>query len=198
LIEREIMSEKEKQKTEEVAQEVTEEKVEIEEKVEAEGSDEAEVETPIEEPEVIDPIKVLTQERDDLKDKLMRAVAETDNVRKRARRDVIDSRTFAVADMARDLLEVLDNFDRALQVEDDCMIRAGVEITAGSLKNMLSSRGIKKIETASGDEFDPRLHEAVVKIKSEEVKSDCIVEVIQNGYKMGELVLRATRVAVAE
>lgn len=175
------------------------ENLETEEVVEpVEGTVEEPAEETLEEPVVIDPIKALEEERDNFKDKWMRAAAETENVRKRGRRDVQDSRTFAIADMARDLLEVLDNFDRALQVEDDSAIRAGVEMTAGSLKNMLGNRGIKKIEVKVGDEFDPNKHEAVTRFKSEEVETDCIVEVIQNGYNMGELVLRAARVAVAE
>jgi len=179
----------------------TEEVVEPEENSVEEPEIEPEIEPEKEleeEPAVIDPIKVLEEERDDFKDKWMRAAAETENVRKRGRRDAQDSRTFAIADMARDLLEVLDNFDRALLVEDDSAIRAGVEMTAGSLKNMLGNRGIKKIEVKIGDEFDPNKHEAVARFKSEEVESNCIVEVVQNGYNMGELVLRAARVAVAE
>jgi molecular chaperone GrpE len=184
--------ENENLETEEVVEEQAVEEQVVEEQV-VEPEEEL-----VEEPVVIDPIKVLEEERDDFKDKWMRAAAETENVRKRGRRDVRDSRTFAVADMARDLLEVLDNFDRALLVEDDSAIRAGVEMTAGSLKNMLASRGIKKIDVKVGDEFDPNKHEAVVRFKSEEVESNCIVEVVQNGYNMGELVLRAARVAVAE
>ncbi|MBT3316426.1 nucleotide exchange factor GrpE [bacterium] len=184
--------ENENLETEEVVEEQAVEEQVVEEQV-VEPEEEL-----VEEPVVIDPIKVLEEERDDFKDKWMRAAAETENVRKRGRRDVRDSRTFAVADMARDLLEVLDNFDRALLVEDGSAIRAGVEMTAGSLKNMLANRGIKKIDVKVGDEFDPNKHEAVARFKNEEVESNCIVEVVQNGYNMGELVLRAARVAVAE
>lgn len=153
-------------------------------------------EQPIEE---IDPLKELEAERDDFKDKWMRAVAEQENVRKRARRDIQDSRTFAVADMARNLLEVLDNFDRALKADEDSSnLRSGVELIQNQMIEILAGKGIKKIDVEIGAEFDPNAHEAVAKVESDEFESDCIVEIAQCGYKMGELVLRATRVVVAQ
>ncbi|MBC8426889.1 nucleotide exchange factor GrpE [bacterium] len=159
------------------------------------------------EPEVIlDPEEVLTRERDDYKDKWLRAVAEQDNVRKRARREVVDARRFAVADVLRDLLDVLDNFERATaSVTDEGddganlkSIRSGLEMIHNRFKEILSARGVEAVPAETGQEFDPNIHEAVMRMESEDVESGAIVEVAQTGYKLNDLVLRPARVVVAQ
>jgi molecular chaperone GrpE len=139
------------------------------------------------------------------KDRLLRTVAEMDNLRKRTRREVAESRRFAQAELLRPLLEILDNFDRALAHAPDRddeetaeSFQQGVEMIAQSFRQALSDRGVAAIE-ADGQEFDPNLHEAVGQAPADdEHPSGTIVSVVQTGYVLGELVLRASRVIVAQ
>jgi molecular chaperone GrpE len=156
--------------------------------------------------EILDPEEVLTRERDDFKDKWLRAVAEQDNVRKRARREVVDTRRFAVADVLRDLLDVLDNFERAaasVTEESDegatlKSIRSGFDLIHSRFREILVARGLEAVPAETGQEFDPNIHEAVMRMESEDVESGAIVEVAQTGYKLNDLVLRPARVVVAQ
>jgi len=161
---------------------------------------------PAEPEEILDPEEVLTRERDDYKDKWLRAVAEQDNVRKRARREVVDARRFAVADVVRDLLDVLDNFERAAasvtEEGDDSAnvqsIRSGFDLIHSRFREILGARGLEAVPAETGQEFDPNIHEAVMRMESEDVESGAIVEVAQTGYKLNDLVLRPARVVVAQ
>lgn len=135
------------------------------------------------------------------RDRLLRTIAEMENLRKRTRREVADSRRFAQADLLRPLLEILDNFDRALQHgpgDDEEGFRKGVELIAQSFRQALLDGGVRPIE-AAGHEFDPTRHEAVGQAPAtDEVPSGTVLEVVQEGYTLGELVLRASRVIVAQ
>lgn len=146
----------------------------------------------------------LRQERDDFEERWLRSVAELDNYRKRTRRELQETRRFAVADVMRDLLEVLDNLERALQAftseEDETdtdRIQTGVQMVSQQLKDVLAAHGMQKID-AEQAEFDPRLHEAIQQMEVEGVPSGQIAEVIQTGYLLGDLVLRPSRVIVAK
>jgi molecular chaperone GrpE len=147
----------------------------------------------------------LRRERDDYQDRWLRAMAELDNYRKRSRRELEDVRRFAVADFLRSLLEVLDNFERALQVLDGQVaaegnaegLRQGVELIHQRFQEILRDGGLSQIE-AEGIEFDPALHEAIQQVEQEGVPAGTIVGVVQPGYKLHDLVLRPSRVIVAK
>jgi molecular chaperone GrpE len=152
------------------------------------------------------PEEELRRERDELQDRLLRAMAEMDNLRKRTRREVLDSRRFAQIDLLRPLLEVQDNFDRALRAagenEDETSLsafREGVELIAQSFRQVLGDCGVRRIE-AEGAEFDPALHEAVGQqpAPDEETASGTVLHVVQEGYLLDETVIRPSRVIVAQ
>ena len=168
----------------------------------AEAPLEAEVRTPEPEPSVEEQ---LTAERDELKEKWLRALAELDNQRKRARREVVDARRFAHAEVLRPLLEIADNFERALQAMDGGEaestesaegVRQGVTMIQQKLQSVLRERGVEAI-AALGAEFDPALHEAVAQLPSEEHAAGIVIDVVQQGYRFGEMVLRPARVVIA-
>ncbi len=141
------------------------------------------------------------------RDRQLRTMAEMDNLRKRTRREVADSRRFAQAELLRPLLEVLDNFDRALhhapEVDDEseerqASFREGVSMIAKNLHQVLQDRGVKPIN-AAGCHFDPAQHEAVGQQPADdENESGSIMAVVQEGYTLGDLVLRPSRVIVAQ
>ena len=177
---------------------VTEAESDPEEMAEAEPG---EVESADDADPVLDEI---TRERDSYHDKWLRAVAELDNLRKRTRRELVDSRKFAVADLMRGLLEVLDNFERAFtsleQHDNDAdrdEFRAGVELIYQSLHSALTERGVRRIE-AQDRAFDPALHEAIGQQEQPGVTEGTVLEVVQQGYLLDDLVLRPCRVIVAK
>ncbi|HPF69672.1 MAG TPA: nucleotide exchange factor GrpE, partial [Candidatus Krumholzibacteria bacterium] len=147
-------------------------------------------------------LELLAAERDDFRDKWMRALAELDNLRKRGRREVEDARRFAQADVLRPLLEVADNFERALQAMDGseeataATVRQGVELIHQSFRTALKDRGVAVIE-AAGQDFDPALHEAVAQVPSPDHGTGTVIDVVQQGYRLGDLVLRPARVVIA-
>lgn len=144
----------------------------------------------------------LAVERDDLKDKWLRALADLDNLRKRSRREVEDARRFAQAEVLRPLLDVADNLERALQALDGpaettaAGLRQGVDLIHQSFRTALRERGVESIE-AKGCHFDPARHEAVAQVPSPEHESGTVIDVVQQGYVLGELVLRPARVVIA-
>lgn len=152
-----------------------------------------------------DPIAVLEAERDAFQEKWLRAVAEMENVRKRSRRELVESRRFAQADLLRPLLEVHDNFERALQSFDSgddtdggAGIREGVDLIFQKFRSVLKERGVEVIE-ALEQEFDPKFHEAVGQLSREGAEAGTVIEVVQPGYVLdGEFVLRPARVIVAQ
>jgi len=130
-------------------------------------------------------------------------VAELDNVRKRSRREVIETRRFAQAEILRSLLEFQDNFERALQSTGDSSdtgesggFREGVELIFQKFRGVLKDKGVEPME-AMGAEFDPNFHEAVGQIERENTESGLVVEVVQQGFHFGDLVLRPARVIIS-
>lgn len=155
------------------------------------------------EPEPPTELELMRQQRDALQEKWLRVVAELDNVRKRARREVADTRRLTRADILRSMLDVQDNFERALQSFDDQedtgnheSLRDGVQLIYDSFQRVLTDRGVEPIE-AEGEEFDPAVHEAVGQLARDGVETGIVVEVLQQGYKLGDLVLRPARVLVS-
>ena len=157
-------------------------------------------------PEPLDPLQAMTAERDDYRDKWLRAVAELENLRKRTRREITDAHTFTRMEMVRGLLEVLDNFDRAeSSLPEDAAAHAeftgflgGVQLVHDRLRAILETYGLKKVEAGKGVDFDPGCHEAVAQIDDPDVPEGAIVAVAQDGYRMGEIVVRPARVMVAK
>ena len=142
----------------------------------------------------------------ELKDKLLRALAEMENQRKRAERQVADARDYAITSFARDVLGVADNMERALAALDaelrekaDAGVKAlldGVELTERELLKVLEKHGVKKFEP-QGEKFDPHLHQAMFEQPDPSLPAGTVARVIQPGYMIGERVLRPALVAVA-
>jgi len=142
------------------------------------------------------------QERTTLTDKLdkvMRAYAEAENKSKRAEKDKNDAIKFGPIKFARDILEVADNFERALKAfpetekQDLNEMFEGLVLTEKSLHQVLGRFDVKQIETENAS-FDPNLHEAVTQIPHPEKQSGEIIDVIRKGYRMGERLLRPAQV----
>lgn len=151
----------------------------------------------------LDPLAAMTAERDEFKEKWLRLVAELDNVRKRSSRELLQSRKLAQADVLRGFLEVLDNFERALQsvpIETDTespdSFREGVELIYQKIRGVLQDQGVVPME-ALGAVFDPNFHEAVGQLEREGVESGIVIEVVQQGYLLGDMELRPARVIIS-
>jgi molecular chaperone GrpE len=153
------------------------------------------------------PSTSLDRELADMKDRLLRTLAEMENLRKRTEREVADARTYGVTNFARDILTVADNMHRAMAALDG-ELRAtaeagvknlldGVELTERELLNVLDKHGVKKIEP-QGQKFDPNRHQAMYEIDDASVPSGTVVQVVQAGYTIGERVLRPALVAVSK
>lgn len=152
--------------------------------------------------ELVSDVERLEQELAEHRDRLLRTVAEMENLRKRTRREVAESRRFAQADLLRPLLEVLDNFDRALEhagdEADPGQFQQGVQLIAQNFRQVLQERGVQIIE-AEGMAFDPARHEAVGQAPAtDDVPSGSVLAVVQQGYTLDDMVLRASRVIVAQ
>jgi molecular chaperone GrpE len=134
-------------------------------------------------------------------DRLVRAVAEAENARRRAERTAAEARQYAIGDFARDLLIVADNLQRALSVAEaggpgaDKALVEGVRATDRLLKSAMERYGIQKIDSL-GTPFDPKLHEAVMVIDDEAREPGTIVEVAEEGYMLNDRLLRPARVFV--
>ena len=139
----------------------------------------------------------LAAERADLHDRLLRKQAEFDNFRRRSERDRYDFLQFAGMDLVRDLLPVLDDFERALKVEcADTNYAKGVELIHQRLSEILRKMGVEPIE-AAGKPFDPNVHEAVVRFPTDEVEDQTVLEEFQKGYNFKGKLLRPAMVKVA-
>ena len=154
-----------------------------------------------------DPVAALTREAADLKDRLLRTLAEMENLRRRTEREVSDAKTYAVTAFARDMLTVVDNLARALEhapsdarAAADPQIQSvieGVELTARDLEAALGRHGVRKLEP-QGQKFDPNLHQAMLEIPDASVPAGTVVQVMQPGYTIGERVLRPALVGVSK
>ena len=152
-------------------------------------------------------LTLLQAEVADLKDRLVRSLAEMENLRKRTAREIVDSRQYAVTSFARDMLNVADNLKRAvaavpaeLRSGDNKAVQAfleGVEVTERGLEQTLSKFGVKTID-AKGEKFNPEFHQAMYEVESADVPPGAVADVVQTGYVIGERVLRPAMVAVAK
>lgn len=150
-----------------------------------------------------DEIGALRAEVADLKDRLLRALADTENVRKRADRDRRDAEVYGSTRFARDLLPVYDNFTRALDSATDA-VRAsapglfeGIELTQRALLAAFEKNKIKPIDPAPGDRFDPNLHQAMFEAPIPGSKAGDIIQVLGQGFTIGDRLLRPAQVGVS-
>jgi molecular chaperone GrpE len=148
----------------------------------------------------------LRAENADLRDKLLRAMAEMENFRRRSERDKSDGMKYAVSEFARDAVTIGDNLRRAIEaaqkepLEHNPPLKTlleGVEVTERELFKVLERHGITRFDPL-GEKFDPHVHEAMVKVDVPGVPADVVVQVLQAGYKIGDRVLRPAAVIVAK
>jgi molecular chaperone GrpE len=149
----------------------------------------------------------LDRELADTKDRLLRALADMENMRKRTEREVADARVYGISSFARDVVGVADNMHRAMQALDDELrskaddatkaLLEGVELTERELANVLEKNGVKRLDPL-GQKFDPNRHQAMYEVEDASVPSGSVVQVMQAGYTIGDRVLRPALVAVAK
>lgn len=153
------------------------------------------------------PSETLVKEAAESRDKMLRTLAEMENLRKRTQREVADARTYGIAGFARDILEIADNLQRALdavpaeaRASADAGLKGlieGVELTERSLHKTLEKHGVNKLDPV-GEKFDPNLHQAMYEVPDSSVAPGTVVQVVQTGYTIGERVLRPALVAVSK
>jgi molecular chaperone GrpE len=152
-------------------------------------------------------VEALAKEAAESRDKMLRTLAEMENLRKRTTREVADARIYGIQNFARDVLDIADNLQRALdavpadtKASADPGLKAlieGVELTERSLLNTLEKNGVKKFDP-SGEKFDPNFQQAMYEVPDASVPPGTVVQVVQAGYTIGERVLRPALVAVAK
>jgi molecular chaperone GrpE len=154
-----------------------------------------------------DPIELLKAENGELKDKFLRLAAEMDNLRRRTEREVKDAKVYSTSAFARDMLSVSDNLRRALEAIPAEMRAAaesgfmtlveGVEMTERAMLGALERHGVKKIEP-TGQKFDPNFHQAMFEVPNPEIPANTVIQVVQDGYTIGDRVLRPAMVGVSK
>ena len=152
-------------------------------------------------------LEKLNAENTELKDRLLRALAEMENLRRRTEREVADARAYSVSAFARDMLTVADNLARAAEsVPAETRAAAegalkglieGVELTARDLQSALLRHGVAKLEPL-GERFDPNFHQAMFEQPHDELPAGAVAQVMQSGWKIGERVLRPALVGVSK
>ncbi len=154
-----------------------------------------------------EPAAAIEAEVADMKDKLLRTLAEMENLRKRTEREVADQRQYAIASFARDMLTVGDNLRRAIEAVPkdsrgsgdqalDALID-GVEMTERGLEQSLTKFGVRRVE-AKGLKFDPSFHQAMFEVDMPDAQPGMVAEEIQAGYAIGDRVLRPALVSVVK
>jgi molecular chaperone GrpE len=150
-----------------------------------------------------DEVAGLRAEAAELKDRLLRALAETENLRKRAERERRDAEVYGATRLARDLLPVYDNFARALDSATDAARAAapglleGIELTQRALLSALEKSKIVPIDPQPGERFDPNLHQAMFEAPVPGTKAGEIIQVLSQGFTIGERLLRPAQVGVS-
>ncbi|KYH02454.1 nucleotide exchange factor GrpE [Bradyrhizobium sp. DOA1] len=152
-------------------------------------------------------VETLQKEAAEARDRMLRTLAEMENLRKRTTKEVADARLYGITGFARDVLDIADNLQRALDAvpaetraaADPGLISLieGVELTERSLLNALEKHGVKKFDP-QGQKFDPNFQQAMFEVPDASVPSGTVVQVVQAGYTIGERVLRPALVGVAK
>ena len=153
------------------------------------------------------PSTALEREHAEMKDRLLRTLAEMENLRKRTDREVAESRLYGVTSFARDVLGVADNMRRALdavpaelRASAEASVKAlieGVDLTERELLKALEKNGIRQF-SPQGEKFDPNLHQAMFEVPDPTVPAGSVVQVVQPGYMIGERILRPALVGVSK
>lgn len=153
--------------------------------------------------ESIPELEKLIEERDSLKDKLMRSLADSENLRKRSIRDRSDAEVYGGTKLARDLLSVYDNITRALDAVSDEQRKAnkalieGIELTRKELINGFEKHKISRVAPEVGDVFDPLIHQAMFEAPMPDSNAGEIIQVMAVGFKIGDRLLRPAQVGVS-
>ena len=148
-------------------------------------------------------LEVLRAERDELRDKFMRVLADAENSRKRAERDRKEAEMYGGTRLARDLLPVYDNLNRALQAIPEesraasAALIEGVELTLRELTNVMTKHGVTPVSPAVGDVFDPQLHQAMFEAPLPGTKAGQIIQVMTEGFLLHDRLLRPAQVGVS-
>ncbi len=142
-----------------------------------------------------------------LKERLLRATADMENLRKRTRREVNDARSYAIADFARDMLNAADNLSRALSsIPEELRLEGtpavatlieGIEMTEREMQRLMQKNGVRPI-SAEGEKFNPHKHQAMFEIPDSSVPTGTVLQVVQTGYEIGDRVLRPAMVGVSK
>jgi molecular chaperone GrpE len=152
-------------------------------------------------------VEALAKELAEARDKTLRTLAEMENLRQRTRREVADAKVYGITGFARDVLDIADSLQRALDAvpvetreSADPMLKAlieGVVLTERSLLSALEKNGVKKFDP-SGEKFDPNFQQAMYEVPDASVPPGTVVQVVQAGYTIGDRVLRPALVGVAK
>src|SRR4029079_14001367 len=152
-------------------------------------------------------VEALAKEAAESRDKMLRTLAEMENLRTRTKREVADARIYGITGFARDILDIADNLQRALDAVPaemketaDPALKSfieGVELTERSLLNTLEKNGVKKFDP-SGEKFNPNFQQAMYEVPDASVPSGTVVQVVQAGYTIGDRVLRPALVGVSK
>ena len=151
--------------------------------------------------------EALAKEAAELRDKMLRTLAEMENLRQRTRREVADAKVYGITGFARDVLDIADSLQRTLDAvpaetreSADPLLKAlieGVELTERALLNALEKNGVKKFDP-QGEKFNPNFQQAMYEVPDASVPSGTVVQVVQAGYMIGERVLRPALVGVSK
>ena len=152
-------------------------------------------------------VEALAKEAADLRDKVLRTLAEMENLRQRTRREVADSKIYGITGFARDVLDIADSLQRTIDAvpaetreSADPLLKSlieGVELTERSLLSALEKNGVKKFDP-QGEKFNPNFQQAMYEVPDPSVPSGTVVQVVQAGYTIGERVLRPALVGVSK
>ena len=158
--------------------------------------------------EELDPFEALTAERDQLKDQLLRALADTENMRRRTEREMESARKYGHTNFARDLVGAIDNLARAIDAvgaanDDQDNTQAmqalitGIELSWTEIQTVIEKHGVKRINPV-GEKFDYNLHQAMFEVPTDAHEPGVVVEVVQHGYVLHDRLLRPAMVGVAK
>ncbi|AHA27622.1 nucleotide exchange factor GrpE [Candidatus Liberibacter americanus] len=164
-------------------------------------------ESPVEEQKVVNPLEEAEMKAEEFRDKYLRVVAEMENLRRRTDREIQDIQSYSNAAFARDMLSVSDNLSRALESspkDKDKIANSGlkslidgIEMTKREMMSTLEKYGIKKIE-AEGNKFNPNYHQAMFEEQNETIPANTVIKVVQDGYLIGERILRPSLVGISK
>lgn len=148
-------------------------------------------------------VEAIVAERDELQDRLLRALADVENNRKRADRERREAAMYGGTKLARDLLPVYDNLNRALETVDEAQREAskalieGIELTLREIVSTFEKHDIRKVTPEEGETFDPQLHQAMFEAPIPGMGAGKIIQVMAEGFTIGERLLRPAQVGVS-